>query len=88
MESPGQNEASHEAEKERKSKGLRYSVGDLHNYEVPTYLNEQDKQVVMQFNNDVIRSDNTTVRNVNSRDLGQIYLKTPHSNDGSLLGLF
>jgi len=42
----------------------------------------------MKFNNDVLHSDNTIIRNVNGRDLGQIYLKTPQSNDGSLLGLF
>jgi len=84
VESTGENEI----ERDKKHNVRRYSDGDLHNEDVPSYLNTEDKQVVKEFINNVVRSQNTTVRSVANRDLGQIYLKTPKSNEGSLLGLF
>ena len=52
MESTGEKET----ERDKKNKVRRYSDGDLHNEDVPTYLNTEDKKVVKEFINDVIRS--------------------------------
>lgn len=51
--------------------------------EAPDYLSHEDKQIVTQFNNDVLRSENSTVRQVST-----LKVKQPAANDGSLLGLF
>ena len=65
----------------------RYSDGDFQFDDVPEHLNTEDKQVVKQFNHDVIRSENTVVHPGTSR--GQIHLKqTAKANEGSLLRLF
>jgi phosphatidylinositol 4-kinase B len=53
--------------KELKSRERRYSDGDFQPDEVPDYLNTEDKRVVQQFNHDVVRSENTTVRKVTQR---------------------
>jgi hypothetical protein len=58
------------ATKEKRSRERRYSDGDFHFDQVPEYLNTEDKRVVNQFNNDVLRNENTTVRKVPVKELG------------------